>query len=446
MTLSAARDAVLFLRHQLPVYSPIPPTAYWHAVRGVSCRAPDPRAPLRERLRREYRAPRVLLCGSGTTALELALHIALRRMESATPVALPSYSCFDVATAAVGADCRVTFYDLDPETLAPDLESFRLALERGARVAVISYLYGIPVDWDALARCALPYGALLIEDAAQGHGGSWRGRPLGSLGPLSVLSFGRGKGWTGGGGGALLVREPELLAVPSPALSASPSPYAERSVLIRTAAQWAIGRPALYGLPRSLPFMGLGETRYRDPAPPVEMAQASAVLLEGGRAAAREEAACRRRTAASLMRELPNGAALRPIRPARGGAPGFLRLPLRLARGLGGFTSPGDAARLGAAAGYPRLLPELPQLRERIEPADESWPGGAALVRELVTLPTHSLVTAAEQRQLLHLLHTYRPAAATAQDAAHDTAPGARALPAPFTPAPRATPLPGDRP
>ena len=77
-------------------------------------------------------------------------------------------------------------------------DSVRRALQQGARVIVVSPLYGLPIEWEELSRLASEFGAEIIEDAAQGHGAAWRGRPLGTLGQISILSFGRGKGWTGG--------------------------------------------------------------------------------------------------------------------------------------------------------------------------------------------------------------------------------------------------------
>lgn len=436
---------MIFPRHQPPVYSPIPSGILWGAMAGAARPSADARPALRERLRREFHAPGVVLSGSGTAALELALRAALRRRGPDSLVALPCFSCFDVATAAVGAGCRVAFYDLDPESLAPDLESLRRALERGAGVVVVSYLYGVPVDWEALERCARPFAAILVEDAAQGHGASWRGRPLGSLGPLSVVSFGRGKGWTGGGGGALLARAGEMLADPDPSLEEPHGMAVEGGALARTAAHWALGRPSLYGIPRMLPFLRLGETRYRDPEPPTGMSRSCASLLEGSFAAAGEEAARRRGIAASLIRQIPRGIHLRPLRAAPGGTPGYLRLPLRLSRGMAGFRSPRRAMRLGVMPSYPRLLPELPQLRHRSEGGDdERWPGGATLVRELVTLPSHSLLTSTEHTELLDLLHRYWPM--RGRDPERPRRPvGARALPDTFLPARQPSTPAGDR-
>ncbi|MET0399208.1 MAG: DegT/DnrJ/EryC1/StrS family aminotransferase, partial [Longimicrobiaceae bacterium] len=193
------------LRHQLAVYSPVSLRAGGRAAGDALLRGADPRAPLLAELLRDYAAGSGALCGSGTQALQLAL-VEARRRGGDAPVALPAFSCYDVAAAAVGAGVRVALYDVDPGTLAPDPESLERVLAAGARTVVAGPLYGVPLEWDTLRGAAGRHGALLVEDAAQGHGASWHGRPLGSLGDLSVLSFGRGKGWTGGRGGALLAR------------------------------------------------------------------------------------------------------------------------------------------------------------------------------------------------------------------------------------------------
>src|SRR6059058_4042732 len=160
----------------------------------------DDPCPRVERLVRAlYRAQETVLLGSGTQALELAIRVATRVAAEQCAVALPAFSCYDVATAAVGARMRIALYDVDPGTLGPDLDSLAAALASGARIVVAAPLWGTPVDWGAVERCAAPFGAVVIEDAAQGHGAEWRGLPVGSFGALSVLSFGRGKGWTGAG-------------------------------------------------------------------------------------------------------------------------------------------------------------------------------------------------------------------------------------------------------
>jgi len=91
------------IRHQLPVYSPVTAKASFLAVAQALHLGADPRPQLRALLEREYDAQSVLLCGSGTQALTIAIREARKRVDPAAPVALPAFSCFDVATAAVGA-------------------------------------------------------------------------------------------------------------------------------------------------------------------------------------------------------------------------------------------------------------------------------------------------------------------------------------------------------
>src|SRR4029434_8607789 len=111
-----------------------------------------------------------------------------------------AYCCYDLATAADGAGADVLLYDLHPLTLGPDWRSFERTLARGATAAVVAHLYGHPVDLRQAQALADSAGSILIEDAAQGVGARYDGRPLGSFGGMSLLSFGRGKGLTGGGG------------------------------------------------------------------------------------------------------------------------------------------------------------------------------------------------------------------------------------------------------
>jgi dTDP-4-amino-4,6-dideoxygalactose transaminase len=390
---------------QLAVYSPVSwaglARAAWHVL-GVG---KDPRPAVERLLREEYDANRVVLCASGTGALQLGLHLAKRAVGDSAMVALPGFTCYDVGTAAVGANARIVLYDLDPATLSPDIDSLERCLERGARVVVVSPLYGLPIDWEALEERAARYGALLIEDSAQGHGASWRGRRLGSLGRISVLSFGRGKGWSGGSGGALLVRG-DVVTTCEPGRSLM---FDEAAVLVRSLVQWSLGRPGLYGIPAAIPWLGLGETRYREPRPPARMTRTAAALLTAHHEASIREAAIRRRNAAALLEAIPAQPGIHGYRSQPDADPGYLRLPLRLVRGMAGFAHPREAVLSGIAPSYPSTLSALPAVRRRlIEEGDGAGlPGAKELTRTLVTLPTHSWIGEAERERLLRLLNDY---------------------------------------
>lgn len=388
------------LRHQLPVHSPIPPASL---VRGIFLgpgASPGPIDELASVLADRFAARRVVLTGSGTQALNLAIRAGLEGAGGSRAVALPGFCCYDIASAAVGADARIALYDVDPVTLTPDLDSVESVLEStGAKALVVAHLYGFPGDWEKLQAIASRFGAVLIEDAAQGHGGSWRGRPLGSLGGLSVMSFGRGKGWTGSGGGALLLRDGwESIAISGPSSGGT-----GWKILVGGFAHWALGRPEVYGLPASLPWLGLGETRYHPPTQPVGMHPVAAAVALRSDSNSEREAETRRRSATRLIADLRPIPAVRPIDGLPGAEPGYLRLPVRLSLGLESFPLPGEALRLGVGRSYPTTLDALSVVTERLVDSPRI-PGAASLARQLVTLPVHSLVREAERESLIGLL------------------------------------------
>jgi perosamine synthetase len=390
-------------RRQLPVYSPIPASAALAAATRLMGVGDDPRPRLTDLLQREYDSPCVLLCRSGTQALTVAIREACGRVSGEAPVALPAFSCFDVGTAAIAADVRVSFYDLDPQTLAPELQSLERVLRAGALVVVTAPLYGVPLDWDALSALAGRYGAILIEDAAQGIGALWKGRRLGSIGETATLSFGRGKGWTGGQGGAFLTRSSERTRATE---LATPGFFDQARAVLALAGQWALGRPAVYGIPSSIPALGLGETLYRAPQPERSLSRAAAAALLASREASEREAEVRKATAKELLAAIADNPRLAAISTDRDATPGYLRLPLRVPGGMAAFASRSRAVALGIAPSYPSSLADLPQVVGRREGPERGWPGAQALVRELVTLPTHSRLRSRELTEIASMLRS----------------------------------------
>jgi dTDP-4-amino-4,6-dideoxygalactose transaminase len=387
-------------RHQLAAYSPISATAIARsavAAVGTGLGA-DPRDELIELLRHEYAATGVVLCGSGTQALQLAIAMTMRRVSSPTTVALPGFSCFDVAAAAVGADARVACYDIDPSTLAPDLDSLDRVIRAGAAVVVVAPLYGVPVPWQEIQSVVERHGALLIEDAAQGHGATWRGHALGTLGSISTLSFGRGKGWTGGAGGALLLRD--AFAEDAEHL-VQPGWSREVATTAALAMQWTLGRPILYGIPRSVPGLGIGETHYRAPVRPRSMTRAAAAALLQTHGPSQAEALVRQANGAALLAAISKSRDLHPIRLSTDMTPGYLRLPIVFRDTAMGLKTNADLLRQGAAPSYPIALADLNALRDRLSTSSDRLVGARELARDLITLPTHSRVGRAERDQLV---------------------------------------------
>ena len=387
------------LRVLPPVHSPVTLAAIVSGVGAVAGSAAQARAGVRTTLTERFGSRDLLLTDSGTSALTLALRATERLAPG--PVALPAYSCYDIATAADGAGVEVLLYDLDPATLAPDPAGLRDVLERGARRLVATHLYGIPLDLSAIGSVLSGYDALLIEDAAQAAGASYAGRPLGSVGSLAVLSFGRGKGITSGRGGALLANDARGAAALATVLDGLRPGRTSATEPVAVLAQWLFTRPALYGIPASLPFLGLGETVYRRPEESRTMSPFALGVLSRTLACADSEAASRRAHAERLLaRVSANEKNLTAVRTPSAGIPGHLRLPVVISGEWRKRVGSDAARRLGIMPGYPGTLAELAGFGARAGNGGASFAGARQLVASLVTLPTHSLLS---ERDLLAL-------------------------------------------
>jgi len=365
------------------VHSPIALAGLSAATVAAITRRRVPLSRVTAALRREFATPRVLLTDSGTSALVAALRLGVGK---GNIVAVPGYSCFDVASAVRFARVKARVYDLDPRTLSPDLDSLDAALRRGAKAVLVTHLFGYPADMHAVAEVAQRYGALVIEDAAQGIGATLDGKPLGAFGALSILSFGRGKGVTGGRGGALLINDPRFDAVAAETAAAlGPPPHGWSELFVSTA-QWMLGRPWLYGIPARIPALHLGETVYHRAHEPRSMSAAAAALVSR----APRGLAGRMRIAAILTRAVEEGGDIAAIAVADKARPSYLRYAIVDS----GRRSP--SPDIGVLRGYPSSLAYLEAMRPALVGDEVALPGADRLVKSLFTLPTHGLVRSAD--------------------------------------------------
>jgi dTDP-4-amino-4,6-dideoxygalactose transaminase len=111
----------------------------------------------------------------------------------------------------VRAGAVPVFTDVDPGTLLLTPELLEAALTPRTRAVMVVHLYGNLPDMDALSAVAARAGISMIEDAAQAHGGEWRGTRAGSFGVAGCFSFYPGKNLGAfGDGGAVVTSDPEL--------------------------------------------------------------------------------------------------------------------------------------------------------------------------------------------------------------------------------------------
>ncbi len=368
-------------RRQAPVLSRVSPRGLLDGISAAVGFHAGAHAEVSTALKRRYRALDAVLTDSGTSALTLALRKIVR---PGGTVAYPAYGCIDLTTAALGAGVRVRLYDVDPATLSPDLDSVRAVISRGVDAIVVAHLYGYPADIKGLARIAADHEIPVIEDAAQGAGGTLSGALLGSIGDVSILSFGRGKGTTAGAGGALLVRTPELAEWASRERSVLASGSNGGTAVVSLVAQRLLTHPYLYRLPSSIPGLRLGEMVYRAPQSPRAMSAAGAAVLRWALRDDPRQISSRQERANTLLARLSGSSRVKAICPITGGESGYLRFALIDIR-----DSLTPSVDLGARRGYPMTLEQHPQLAPLLAAGERAGSGSKLLRDRLFTVPTH---------------------------------------------------------
>lgn len=150
-----------------------------------------------------------LLTHSCTAALEMAA--LLCDLAPGDEVIMPSYTFVSTANAVALRGAVPVFVDIDPATLNIDPARVASAVTSRTKAIFAVHYAGFPADMDALAEIAQAHGLMLVEDAAQALGSTYKGRAAGSLGDLAAFSFHETKNIISGEGGALTIMRPDLV-------------------------------------------------------------------------------------------------------------------------------------------------------------------------------------------------------------------------------------------
>jgi perosamine synthetase len=154
---------------------------------------------------------------NGSVALDAA--VAALRLGPGDAVVMPAFTIISCAAAVVRAGATPIVVDCDPATFNMDPRLLRERVQAAMRgngpkpkAIMVAHIYGLPTDMDPVLEVAREFGLRLIEDAAEMHGQTYRGRPCGSFGDISTFSFYPNKHVTTGEGGMLLADDAELAA------------------------------------------------------------------------------------------------------------------------------------------------------------------------------------------------------------------------------------------
>lgn len=126
-------------------------------------------------------------------------------------VIVPTFTIISCVSQIARCGARAVVVDCDPVTWNMDVAQIEPKITARTRAIMVVHIYGLAVDMEPVLELAAKHGLRVIEDAAEVHGQTWRGRPCGSFGDVSVFSFYPNKHVTTGEGG-MIVTDDDALA------------------------------------------------------------------------------------------------------------------------------------------------------------------------------------------------------------------------------------------
>jgi len=140
-----------------------------------------------------------------------ALHIALGGfgVGPGDEVIVPSYTFIATAMCVLQAGAIPVFADVEPKNHCIDPKDIEKRITKKTRAIIPVHLYGCVADMDAIMKIAKKHDLIVVEDCAEAHGATFKGKKVGTLGHAGAFSFCQSKHWTTGGEGGMTVTNDE---------------------------------------------------------------------------------------------------------------------------------------------------------------------------------------------------------------------------------------------
>lgn len=149
-----------------------------------------------------------IACANGSGALDIA--VAAAKIGPGDEVIMPTFTIISPAASVVRAGGVPILVDSHADTWNMDVSQIEAKITSRTKAILVVHIYGLPVDMHPVIEIAERHGLQVIEDAAQMHGQSYRGKPCGSFGLLSTFSFYANKQITCGEGGMVVTDDDEV--------------------------------------------------------------------------------------------------------------------------------------------------------------------------------------------------------------------------------------------
>jgi perosamine synthetase len=149
----------------------------------------------------------VAVC-NGTAAIDAAVEAL--GIRAGDEVILPAFTIISCIQQIVRLGAKPILVDSDPITWNMNVSEVEKKITLKTKAIMIVHIYGLPVDLDPILKLAEKYKVRVVEDSAEAIGQSYKGKPCGSFGDISTVSFYPNKHITTGEGGMILTDDFDL--------------------------------------------------------------------------------------------------------------------------------------------------------------------------------------------------------------------------------------------
>jgi perosamine synthetase len=145
---------------------------------------------------------------NGTAALEIAAKAI--GIQAGDEVIMPTFTIISPAQAISKLGAKPILIDSDLTTWNMDVSQIEAKITSRTKAILVVHIYGLPVEMDPVLELCKKYNLKLIEDAAEMHGQTYKGKMCGSFGDVSIFSFYPNKHITTGEGGMIVTNDEGL--------------------------------------------------------------------------------------------------------------------------------------------------------------------------------------------------------------------------------------------
>ena len=370
-------------------------------------------------LKKHFGVRHCFLLSSGKAAFTVSL-LALKELyPERNEVLIPAFTCYSVPSAIVRAGLKVRLCDLQVGSLDFDFSKLAIMLSETAGrpagngsswsaaspdspnqqtvakiLAVVpTHLFGLPSDIGKLQSLIVDPAITIVEDAAQAMCESSDGKSLGCIGDIGFFSLGRGKAVSTVEGGIIITNRDDIAIVVERIVGNIPryTPSQILTLALKAVALSVFVHPWLHWLPRSLPFLKLGETLFESDFPILRMSPFQAGLARNWQVRLSRLRQSRSQVVSwwdNLLADF--GSQVTTFKKTNPLA--LIRMPISVKDVISrrALLRESESYGLGIMPAYPLAINLLPELSATMNA--ERFPVAEEYARNLLTLPTHPYV------------------------------------------------------